>query len=202
MRCHRRSSAALALRRRPAVIVEREDRGADEVGDVRSGPRTSEFRLSVGHVVQSHPLRVMTGFPEPAKVEYDSERMKEVDEQRSISSIQWYDPSGRSDGSVATSGGCCAGGSSHAWVGPSHAVSHTALGALGAPGRAPRQAPHDCRGRRRSRAGLLCVGDRPPARLDHPTTTSRSRWERRPARAIRDPRSAYEHQPDRWRARC
>src|SRR4029079_15353661 len=43
-----------------------------------------------------------------------------------------------------------------------------AVRALGAPGRPPRQAPHHRRGRRRSRAGLLRVGDRPTARLTRP----------------------------------
>ena len=48
-----------------------------------------------------------------------------------------------------------------------------AVRALGAPRRPPRQAPHHRRGRRRPRAGVPCLGDRPPAR---PTaTTSRPR---------------------------
>lgn len=37
------------------------------------------------------------------------------------------------------------------------------VGALDAPRRTPRQAPHDRRGRRRPRTGLLRLGDRPPA---------------------------------------
>ena len=60
---------------------------------------------------------------------------------------------------------------------------------LDAPRRRARQETHHRRGRRRPRARLLCLGDRPPARLTAAPTT-RSRWGWRPARATRDPRCA------------
>ena len=65
---------------------------------------------------------------------------------------------------------------------------------LGAPRRGARQEAHHRRGRRRPRARVLRLGDRPTNPTDRLTTT-RSRWGWRPARATRDPRSGYEHQP-------
>src|SRR4051794_8168719 len=80
------------------------------------------------------------------------------------------------------------------------ASAEPAASPLGAPRQRPRQEAHHRRGRRRPRTRMLCLGDRPPARLSSRNTT-RSRWEWRPARATRDPRCGYEHQPPGWRAR-
>ncbi len=70
---------------------------------------------------------------------------------------------------------------------------------LGAPRCAPRQAPHHRRGRRRPRAGVLRLGDRPPARLSsrsHPVRGGGGG--RRAPHGTRDPVMSTSHG---WRAR-
>ena len=65
---------------------------------------------------------------------------------------------------------------------------------LGAPRRRARQETHDRRGRRRTRARVLRLGDRPTTRLtpDHHPVRGGGGGRRS---ATRDPRSRYEHQP-------
>jgi transposase len=66
------------------------------------------------------------------------------------------------------------------------ALPATPLGPLDAPGRPARQAPHDRRGRRRPRTGLLRLGDRPPTQLN----TNDIPFEVGVAAGARQPRSA------------
>ncbi len=70
----------------------------------------------------------------------------------------------------------------------------TTTSPLDAPRRRTRQEAHNRRGRRRTRARVLCLGDRPTTRLTHDHDPV-ARWGWRPAQRQRDPRCSYEHQP-------